>query len=88
MPEDGELANRFNRLWTNDGGRILQLILVAALPVAVSLIAGLKPNGYFLSAVMFLGISMNTVADRVRRSCFLADSGVGGGCFAGALESP
>lgn len=83
------MANSFNRPRTTDDQRVPSRILVVALPVViVSLIVGLRPSGYFLSTVVFFGITMYTVIDDVRRSCFLADSGVGNLCFSGAMESP
>jgi len=88
MPEDRKMANRFNKSWTNDGDRIPRRIFAKVLLVVVPLIVGLGPNGYFLSAVVFFGISLNAVVDDVRRSCFLADSGVGALGFSGAMESP
>jgi len=72
-----------------DDQRVPSRNFVVALPVViVSLVSGAGPSGYFLSAMVFFGISLYTVFDDVRRSCFLADSGVGNLCFSGAIESP
>jgi hypothetical protein len=62
-------------------------IFVVVPAVVVFLIVGPRPSGYFFPAVMFFGLSLNTIVDDVRRSCFLADSGVGVLCFAGTMES-
>jgi len=82
------MANRFNRARTTDDQRVSWRVFFVALPVVIlSLIVGLRPSGYFFSVVVFCGLSLGTGVDDVRRSCFLADSGVGALCFSGTMES-
>ena len=71
MPEDRKLASRSNKLWTTeDDWAVLGVFGVVSHAIVMSMAVGLKPFGYFLSAVMFSGFWSNTILDDVRRSCF------------------